>query len=454
MKTTTKLMKSLSAGALMFMGILSMGNVATAEKMKLDDFKDTAVRKAVEETYFSGSNDDDENYDGYEDGYIETDNIKDLQIGFELGTVKDLSGIEKLTKLEEIEIWKFAGNTVSLQQITLKKVSIHDSEAKIVSVDAPCITYFYFGSVGTEKLNMNTPMVTDLMLSGNKLTSLEGLTKSIRSRLTNFYLINTGLYASVDVSDMVNLNTLDLSGEKIKSIRGLNNLKKIELVTINYTKLRKLDFSKNKKLVYLDCDHNRLTSLKLPPNLWSLCCYGNQLTKIDVSKCRNLKYLYVGQNKLRNVDIRKNKKLIRLSLIGNKNLKSIDITKNKKLEYLHCSNTNISSLNLKNNKNLSCISYYGSKIKKLDLSRYKNLTILYVAKKGQTVQLKKFLGTGYKCLSKPDYITYNKSKNAVKVNFRYEVETVELKKGKKVYRIIMCKYSAPDWERGYKFWMY
>lgn len=444
MKTTKKLMKCLSTGALMFMGILSMGDVASAEKMKISEFKDAAVRQAVMEEY-SPDYDEDEDYEEDADfEVIETDNIKRLYIGYEHGIVKDLSGIEKLTKLEKIEICQFAGSTASFYQTSLKSVSISESEAATVSMDAPYITSFRFSSTGTVKLNMNIPRVTSLNLSGDKLASLEGFTQSIQAQLTEYYLDDAALYTCVDVSNMVNLKTLNLSGKRISQIKGLNNPIKLVNVFIRDTKLTKLDFSKHNKLKFLICENNRLTSLKLPKSVEDLYCYGNRLTKLDVSKCKNLRCLYAGKNKLKSINIKKNKKLVEVSLSGNKNLKSLDVTQNKKLSVLYCSNTKISSLNLKNNKKLGAISYYGSKIKKLDLTRYKNLTILYAAKKGQTVSLKNFLGTGYKCTQKPANVTYSKNKNAIKVKkaFYFDGDTVELKKGKKTYRIRMIPNKA------------
>lgn len=449
MKTTKKLIKCLSTGALMFMGILSMGNVASAEEMKISDFKDAAVKKAVMEEQFGY--DWEENYADYDNEVIETDDIKELYIGFEHGIVKDLSGIEKLTKLEEIDICQFAGSTASFYQTSLKSVSISESEAATVSIDAPYITSLRFSSTGTVKLNMNTPKVTSLSLDGSKLASLEGLTKSIQAQLTEYYLEDTGLCTCVDVSNMVNLKTLGLSGEKISQIKGLNNLTKLVNVFIRDTKLTKLDFSKHKKLVFLICENNKLTSLKLPKSLEDLYCYGNRLTKLDVSKCKNLRCLYAGKNKLKSINIKKNKKLVEVSLSGNKNLKSLNVTQNKKLRILYCSNTKIFSLNLKNNKKLRQISYYGSKIKKLDLTKYKDLTILYAAKKGQTVSLKNFLGTGYKCTQKPANVSYSKNKNLIKVKkaFYFDGDTVELKKGKKTYHIRMIPNKADSinyWE--------
>ncbi len=445
MKTTKKLMKCLSAGTLMFMGILSMGNVASAEEMKISEFKDAAVRQAVMEEYFTGY-DEDEDFE-----VIETDDIKELYIGFEHGTVKDLSGIEKLTKLEKIEICQFAGSTAFFYQTGLKSVRINESEAATVSIDAPYITSFYFSSMGTVKLNMNTPRVTSLTLRGSKLASLEGLTKSIQAQLTEYYLEDTSLCTCVDVFNMVSLDTLGLSGEKINQIKGINNLTKLVNVFICDTKLTKLDFSKHNRLKFLICENNRLTSLKLPKSLEDLYCYGNWLTKLDVSKCKNLRCLYAGKNKLKSINIKKNKKLVEVSLSGNKNLKSLDVTQNKKLSALYCSNTKISLLNLKNNKKLQVISYYGSKIKKLDLTGYKNLTILYAAKKGQTVSFKNFLGTGYKCTQKPANVTYSKNKNSIKVKkaFYFDGDTVELKKGKRTYHIRMIPNKADSidyWE--------
>ncbi|MEE1170704.1 MAG: leucine-rich repeat domain-containing protein, partial [Anaerovoracaceae bacterium] len=62
-------------------------------------------------------------------------------------------------------------------------------------------------------------------------------------------------------------------------------------------------------------------------NLENLSCEYNGLTKIDISKNTELKYVDLDNNKLKSVDFSKNKKLIDIDCDDNK-LTDIDVSKN------------------------------------------------------------------------------------------------------------------------------
>jgi hypothetical protein len=170
--------------------------------------------------------------------------------------------------------------------------------------------------------------------------------------------------------------------------------------------------------------------------LLSLYASDNNLMSINVKNNTKLQSLYIsGNKKITSVNVSKNKALQHLGVAAT-SVKKLDLSRNTKLTSLDCYQTKLTSLNLKKNKKINSISFYGSKIAKLDLKKYNLLSINYEANVGETIKLKKYLGTGYKATHKSKNLTYNKKKNTIKVKKNEdEWGYVTLKKGKKTYYI-------------------
>jgi len=80
-----------------------------------------------------------------------------------------------------------------------------------------------------------------------------------------------------------------------------------------------LDVSKNTELISLECRFNKLTDLDVSKNtkLLRLICQGNQLTRLDVSNNTALTGLDCSFNFLKTLDVSKNSALTRLSYVNN-----------------------------------------------------------------------------------------------------------------------------------------
>lgn len=93
--------------------------------------------------------------------------------------------------------------------------------------------------------------------------------------------------------------------KKIKSLKGVEKFKNLEILYCNNNKLTTLDVSENTKLKQLDCGENQLTKLDLSKNteLELLWCYTNRLTKLDVTQNTELKGLSCFGNKLTTLDV-------------------------------------------------------------------------------------------------------------------------------------------------------
>lgn len=189
-------------------------------------------------------------------------------------TLTDLSGIECFSNLE----------------------SLFCSELKLVSLDVSSL----------KKLKQldcsDNRSLTALNVSG--LTNLEAL-----------YCDNTEL-TSLDVSGLENLTQLWCSQSySLETLKFGENDKLTELLCFECN-LSSLDVSSFTALETLDCSYNQnLTSLTFGnlAALTSLSCYNCQLSKLDVSGLTNLSDLGCAENKLSELDLRKNENLTSLS---------------------------------------------------------------------------------------------------------------------------------------------
>jgi hypothetical protein len=126
-----------------------------------------------------------------------------------------------------------------------------------------------------------------------------------------------------------------------KNIKSINLKKATGLGNFNLqgSKVKSLNFSKNKKLSLIDIyNAKKLKTTKLSKNtkLKSIRFRGcKSLKPINLSKNTKLTSLTItGSDSLTAINVSKNTKLTFLSITDCKNLKSIDLSKNTKLEHI------------------------------------------------------------------------------------------------------------------------
>ncbi len=106
---------------------------------------------------------------------------------------------------------------------------------------------------------------------------------------------------------------------------------------LNSYEISGLDASHNTALTYLDCSHNKLTSLNISgcTALTYLDCEDNQLTSLDISSCTNLTTFFCNDNKISNLNTSQNTALTNLACENNQ-LTSLDVSSNTALTTLNC----------------------------------------------------------------------------------------------------------------------
>ena len=197
----------------------------------------------------------------------------------------------------------------------------------------------------TSTLNLNGKTLTDLSgieyfinLTGLYLeqTQITTLDVSSLKKLKQLRCSDNRSLTDLNVSGLTNLETLECSstGLTLLDVSGLENLQKLScdqsysLETLKFgendklTELRcsecnlsSLDVSSFTALETLDCSYNKnLTSLTLGnlAALTDLSCYNCQLSTLDVSGLTNLSDLDCAENKLSELDLRKNENLTSL----------------------------------------------------------------------------------------------------------------------------------------------
>lgn len=203
------------------------------------------------------------------------------------------------TKIEETSTLNLSGKTLtdlSGIEYFINLESLFCSELKLVSLDVSSL----------KKLKQlrcsDNRSLTDLNVSG--LTNLETLECS-----------STGL-TLLDVSGLENLQKLSCDQSySLETLKFGENDKLTEL-RCSECKLSSLDVNSFTALETLDCSYNQnLTSLTLGnlAALTYLSCYNCQLSTLDVSGLTNLSDLDCAENKLSELDLRKNENLTSLS---------------------------------------------------------------------------------------------------------------------------------------------
>lgn len=148
---------------------------------------------------------------------------------------------------------------------------------------------------------------------------------------------------------------LNLYDAQISNLQGIEAFINLLDLNCSYNDLTSLNISQNKALKFLDCSRNgTIGALNVSKNtaLERLICGSNPLFSLDVSKNIALTQLQCFDNKLTNLDVSQNVNLTMLNAWGN-NLNNLDVSKNLSLQYLSCNQDQIGITNRIKNLDIS-----------------------------------------------------------------------------------------------------
>jgi len=118
---------------------------------------------------------------------------------------------------------------------------------------------------------------------------------------------------NISVSEVGKIKELDISGNKIKSLEGIQCFISLAKLECAGNELTEIDLSKNKNLIYLDCSYN------IP------------LATLDVSHNLKLKHLHCIYTAISTLDVSKNLDLIELYCFLTQNLTEVWMSKDQNI---------------------------------------------------------------------------------------------------------------------------
>jgi Leucine-rich repeat (LRR) protein len=110
----------------------------------------------------------------------------------------------------------------------------------------------------------------------------------------------------VPTSKIETVTSLDVSGENIADLTGIQDFTALEILNVSDNNLTSIDIFSNTSLTELNCSFNHLLVLDVSVNnlLTSLDCKLNDITSLDLSFNSNLTYLDAYKNELEELDMR------------------------------------------------------------------------------------------------------------------------------------------------------
>lgn len=208
-----------------------------------------------------------------------------------------------------------------------------------------------------------------LQLQGNKIEAIDGIDHLIN--LETIYLDNNLIDEVGSLNSLKNLRNLSLSNNKIKKILGIAELSSLNTLNLSNNEIYEIEnLENNIKLRKLDLSNNKISEIKNIHTLNSLVrlhLAGNQITEIKgLENLLNLRSLYLEDNsisKIENLETNINLEILNLDSNAIERIENLSTFSN--LKTLHLSNNNISKIeNLDILNNLRLISLDGNMIPK------------------------------------------------------------------------------------------
>ena len=160
---------------------------------------------------------------------------------------------------------------------------------------------------------------------------------------------------------------------KIDSI-DVSNVSELEYFTLelwgggSYSKLKRLDFRKNKKLRDVTVNKTKaLEEITFNKNCETVCLYNTSVKELDLKSMKKLEYFDYFNGPLESIDLSNNTNLDQVD-IENANVKTIDIKMLKKLKYFIYRSGPLEEIDISNNSDLKTVKVFDSNVKVLDVS--------------------------------------------------------------------------------------
>lgn len=197
-----------------------------------------------------------------------------------------------------------------------------------------------FASQQTGIQNIDLSACKELIRLTLPYQKLVELNLSGLNNLQELYLYGNIELHSLDVSDLVSLNTLNISNTEGLIPNGLDRCTSLTSLYAYNSSLSSPNLSTLTHLRVLDLTNTQTSTIDLSKNeeLVELQLTDNQLTRVKLDQLKNLEKLLIGSNRLETLDLSKNAQLVELNIndnqlqelnIGSEHLSSLDCGKNR-----------------------------------------------------------------------------------------------------------------------------
>ncbi len=153
---------------------------------------------------------------------------------------------------------------------------------------------------------------------------------------------------TLDEEEIRRIINIDCEGKKVSSLKGVEHFVCLQGLWCKDNRIKSLDLRKNKDL----------------RGLW---CSGNPLTSLDLSGNPELVWVYCFDCKLKNLNVLNNPKLAFIECNTNP-LAVLDVSRNPELEHLTCGSCELEKLDLGNNPKLAHLDAFANHLTTLDVS--------------------------------------------------------------------------------------
>lgn len=150
------------------------------------------------------------------------------------------------------------------------------------------------------------------------------------------------------------LISLDVSGENIADLTGIEDFIALEVLNCSDNALTDLDLNKNVVLITIDCSSNTFSEIDFSANiaLTTIDCSNNTLTNLDLTANSNLINLNISNNSF-STFLPSNIPSLEDFNCDSNQLTDLDLSSNSALTVLSCESNVLEVLNLKNGQNAS-----------------------------------------------------------------------------------------------------
>ena len=310
------------------------------------------------------------NYDLNDDGGISEEEADDIiMVNCSGKDVWDLTGLEACVNLATLNCSNNSITEINLPNLAqLRTVTCNDCPIERMNFNG-CSSLQYLNLQGaTTNAISGTSITIDGYTQANTLyftandTPFKSFTFKNASTLTTLELY--GEFTDVIVTNNKALNSFvfyapvlfaDISQNSVLESIDVSALLELNTLYVKNCKLQSLDVTNNLALTALECNGNELTTLDVSKNtsLVRLYCHSNKLPRINVTANTALEKFNISDNLISVLNIRNNTALWYLNVSNNTELAMVDVAANKALQKLYAEGLAISDLDLSANNALT-----------------------------------------------------------------------------------------------------